>query len=89
LHIKKHVKDIHMIPSATGFGYWFLNHKKYNKLHVMNNIKIVTLPSIQNFGQRLDTYTVQKKPNTHIQMRMNFSDSLCRMVSTEQMRTSN
>jgi hypothetical protein len=78
-----------MISSATRFGYWFLNHQKHNKLHGMNNIKIVTLPSAQNFGQILDIHTVQKKPNTHIQMRMNFGNRLCRMVSTEQMRMSN
>ena len=78
-----------MIFSATRFGYWLLNHKKYDKLHGMNNIKIVTLPSVQNFGPRLDTYTVQKKPNMHIQMRINFGESLCRMVSTEKMKMSN
>jgi len=82
-----------MIFSATRFGYWFLNSKKYNKLHEMNNIKIVILPSTHNFAQRIDTYTVphptQKKPNTHIQMRMNFGESLCFMVSTEQMMMSN
>jgi len=57
----KHVKEIHMIFSVTRFGYWFLNLKKYNKLHGMNNIKTVTLPSIQNIEQRLETYTVQKE----------------------------
>jgi hypothetical protein len=76
-----------MIFRDTCFGYWFLNHKKYNKLlHGMNSIKIVTLPSIQNF-ETSQTETKHTHTHTHTQMGMDFGESLCRMISTKQIRT--